>query len=179
MVKKILYLIIWSISGKYGRIKIARKQGVKIGSGCEIFRNVNFGSEPYLITIGNNVRVTSGVKFCTHDGGLWTLRKLGKVSNADIFGTIEIGDNVHIGWNSIIMPNVKIGKNSIIGCGAVVTKDIPDNSVVAGVPAKVIKSLDEYYDNNKNKIVLTANMNPAEKKDFILNMMKDNIEDVK
>lgn len=62
-----------------------------------------------------------------------------------IFGKIEIGDNVHIGWNTIIMPNVSIGNNCVIGAGAVVTKSIPDNSVAVGVPARVIESIDEKF----------------------------------
>ena len=63
----------------------------------------------------------------------------------DVFGQISIGDNSTIGWNAIIMPNVKIGKNCVIGTGAVVTHDIEDNCVVAGVPARVIESTDDYY----------------------------------
>ncbi len=57
---------------------VLRKLGVKIGKGCEIQRNVSFGSEPYLISLGDNVRVTEGCKFITHDGGVWVLRKLYK-----------------------------------------------------------------------------------------------------
>ena len=110
-----------------------------------------------MITIGNHVRITNGVRFVTHDGGVWVLRNLG-LENADIFGKIEIGDNVHIGWNAIIMPNVSIGNNCVIGAGAVVTKSIPDNSVAVGVPAKVIESIDEYYAKAQNKCVYTKAM---------------------
>lgn len=124
--------------------------GGKLGVDCEIYPDVEFGSEPYMITIGNHVRITNGVRFVTHDGGVWVLRNLG-LENADIFGKIEIGDNVHIGWNAIIMPNVSIGNNCVIGAGAVVTKSIPDNSVAVGVPAKVIESIDEYYAKAQNK----------------------------
>ncbi|MDO5151472.1 MAG: acyltransferase [Oscillospiraceae bacterium] len=99
-----------------------------------------------MIELGDNVRITNGVRFVTHDGGLWVLKNLGKIdSNVGKFGKIKIGSNTHIGWNAIIMPGVTIGKNCIIGCGAVVTKDIPDNSVAVGVPAKVIESIDDYY----------------------------------
>lgn len=72
----------------------------------------------------------------------------------DLFGRIYVGDDVHIGTNVIIMPNVKIGSNVIIGCSAVVTKDIPDNSVVAGIPARVIKSITEYTVKNEKRIFL-------------------------
>ena len=150
------------------RVKILRKQGVVIGNSCEIYPNVSFGSEPYLIEIGDNVRISADSKLITHDGGLWVLRNTGKLKNADKFGKIKIGNNVHIGTNTIIMPGVTIGNNVIIGCCAVVTKDIPSNSVAAGVPARVIETLDDYYEKNKEKVVFTKNMSNQEKRKFIL-----------
>lgn len=137
-----------------------------------MFPNVEFGSEPYLITIGNNVRITNGVKFVTHDGGIWTLRKNGILENGDIFGRITIGDNTHIGSNFIIMPGVNIGKNCIIGCGSIVTKDIPDNSVVVGIPARVIKSIDDYLEDNKKNIVFTKHMSKMEKREYLIKNLK-------
>lgn len=67
-----------------------------------------------------------------------------EIPNLNIFGKIEIKDKCFIGINSIILPNVTIGPNSVIGAGSVVTKDVPPNTVVAGVPAKVICSLEHY-----------------------------------
>lgn len=148
-------------------IELLRATGVEIGEGCSIEKDVFFGSEPYLIRIGNAVRLTTGVRFVTHDGGLWALRQKGICPNGDMFGTIEIGDGTHVGWETIIMPNVKIGKNCIIGCGAVVTKDIPDNSIAVGVPARVIETIDEYYEKNKKWIVPTKNMSSEEKKKYL------------
>lgn len=144
-----------------------RRRGGVMGKNCEIFPNVEFGSEPYLITIGDNVRIANGVRFVTHDGGICVLRNMKKLENADLFGKINIGNNVFIGWNTIIMPNVCIGNNCIIGCGAVVTKNIPDNSVVAGCPAKVIESIDEYYEKNKNKCDFIKNRNWKEKRKYL------------
>lgn len=114
-----------------------RKKGVEIGEKCEIYKTASFGSEPYLIKIGNHVRVNSGVVFVTHDGGYWVLRdeKAGfgaEFKEADKFGRIVIEDNVHIGTNAIIMPGVTIGENSVIACGAVVTHDVSPNSVWGG-----------------------------------------------
>ena len=83
---------------------------------------MDFGSEPYLITIGDHVRITAEARFITHDGGVWVFRNEEKMKDVDVFGTIEIGNNVHLGNDVIIMPNVKIGDNVVIGCGAVVTK---------------------------------------------------------
>jgi len=149
------------------RSQLLKKKGVKIGANSEIYPDVDFGSEPYLVSLGDNVRVTQGVKFITHDGGVWVLRNLKKLPNADKFGTINIGSNVHIGINSIIMPGVTIGDNCVIGCGAIVTKDIPSNSVAVGSPARVIENIDEYYDKIKDKCDFTKNLSYQEKKEYL------------
>ncbi len=154
-------------------IELLRADGVNIGNNCEIQKDVVFGSEPFLISIGNNVRITSGVKFITHDGGLWVPRRLGYVDErADRFGRISIGNNVNIGWNVIVMPGVVIGNNCVIGAGAVVTKDVPNNSVVIGVPARVIETIEEYAEKNKDRIVLTKGMNKEKKKEYLLTKYK-------
>ena len=175
--KKILNSILFLFSKIIYRLKGKRiyfnewrfiKGGGKIGKDCEIYPSVIFGSEPYLIEIGNNVRLTQSVKFVTHDGGLWVLRNLHvDMKDSDKFGKIVVEDNVHIGWDTIIMPGVKIGKNSIIGCGSVVTKSIPANSVAVGVPAKVIESIDEYYEKNKDKVIYTKNLSSKDKKKYL------------
>lgn len=168
MLKKVFNKIIWNIASEDKRIKILRKRGVKIGDRCYIEKNVVFGSEPYLISIGNDVRLTANVKFITHDGGMWVARNLGVLKNADKFGKITIGNNVHIGWDVILMPGVNIGNNTIIGAGAVVTKDIPDNSVAVGIPAKVISSIEEYCEKNSKKVYFTKNMSSLEKKNYLI-----------
>ena len=146
-----------------------RKKGLHIGTNCEISRNVCFGTEPYLISIGDNVRITNGCKFFNHDGSIWVLRNLGNVDkDADKIGIIKIGNNVNIGWNTMIMPGITIGDNVIIGAGSIITKDIPSNSVAAGVPAKVIRTLDEYCKKVTPDLVITKSMNKEEKKVFLL-----------
>jgi acetyltransferase-like isoleucine patch superfamily enzyme len=92
---------------------------------------------------------------------------------SDKFGRITIGNNVNIGWNALIMPGVTIGDNVIIGTGAVVTKDIPSNSVAAGVPAKVIESVEEYVRKNESRIVMTKGMSQNEKKLRILESFRE------
>ena len=151
------------------RIKLLRKMGVKIGTGCYIYGNTGFGSEPYLITLGNKVRITERVHFITHDGGGWVVRNYDSTyKNCDLISPITVGDNVHIGTDVTIMPGVHIGNNVIIGCGAVVTRDIPDNSVAAGVPCRVIRSLDEYIANHKAEFLETKYLSAIEKKTFLL-----------
>lgn len=156
------------------QIKINSKEylenlGVNIGDDCEIYPSVKFGSEPYLITIGDHVRLNEGVRFVTHDGGVWVVRNLKEeLRDIDIFSPITIGNNVHIGNNTIIMPGVNIGNNCIIGCGAIVTKDIPSNSIAVGVPAKVIESIDDYINKHINDFEHTKKLSSDEKKEYLL-----------
>jgi acetyltransferase-like isoleucine patch superfamily enzyme len=118
--------------------------GVRVGQGCRIYGVPEevFGSEPYLVRLGDHVSITSGVKFVSHDGGMWVFRD--QFPDLDVFGPITVGNNVFIGINSIIMPGVTIGDNVVIGSGSVVTRDIPADSVAAGVPARVLRSLEAY-----------------------------------
>lgn len=139
--------------GKYDRFTIAeyfRKQGAQIGEGCSIIPSA-LGTEPYLVKIGNNVAIAGGVIFITHDGAAWIFRK--EIPNIQIFGKIEIEDNCVIGQNAILFPNIRIGKNSIIGAGSVVISDIPENTVALGVPARVFGSVEKY----KEKCIATWN----------------------
>lgn len=101
-----------------------------------------FGSEPWMITLGNNVHITSEVRFITHDGGTLPLRK--EVPDLEITKPIVVGDDVFIGVRSIIMPGVTIGNRCIIAAGSIVTKSVPDNQVWGGIPAHFIKSTDDY-----------------------------------
>lgn len=90
------------------------------------------------------------------------------LANIDLFGTIVVGNNVQIGSNAIILPGVNIGDNVIIGAGSIVTKDVPNNTVVAGIPARAIESLEEYYLKHKEDFVPTKNFPRNEKKKFLL-----------
>lgn len=172
MCKTLFYKIRLALANREQVCKLIRERGVKCGTSCEINKNVDFGSEPYLISLGNDVRITSGVKFVTHDGGIWVLRNTKQLSNADIFGKIVVKNNVHIGMNSIIMPGVTIGNNVIIGCACVVTKDVPDNSIVAGVPGRVIESLEEYYLKNRDRCDFTKALSRNDKKKYLLDKYK-------
>lgn len=129
---------------KINPIAYARKQGVKIGHNTRLIGidDKTFGSEPFLISIGNHVTIAGQVKFINHDGGVWVFRQ--EEPDIELVKPITIGNNVFVGYRSIIMPGVTIGSNVVIGAGSLVVHDIPDNCVVAGVPAKVIRSIDEY-----------------------------------
>lgn len=156
-----------------------KEKGAIIGEDCIINASAEFGTEPYLIKIGDHVRINKGVEFVTHDGGVWVLRKASLKEHKeklDIFGNITVGSNVHIGTNATIMPNVKIGNNCIIGCGAVVTKDVPDNSIVGGVPARIIEDIQEYEEKHKNDFMLTKGLPEKETKELLLKKYKDDLK---
>ena len=92
--------------------------------------------------MGDNVTLASGSRLLTHDGSTKKIIGYSKV------GRIDIGNDVFIGAASIILPNVRIGNKVIVGAGSVVTKDIPDNSVAVGNPARVIGTYDEFVEKN-------------------------------
>ena len=117
--------------------------------------NVKWGSstipaEPYLVSIGNNVRVAANVTFVTHDiiSGLFDADLNLDGTHKFYMGTIEIRDNVAIGTNATILYNTKIGPNAIVAAGSIVTKDVPESAIVGGNPARVIG---DYYNLEKKR----------------------------
>ncbi len=89
-------------------------------------------------------------------------------------GRIRVGNNCFIGHSVIVLPGVTIGDNVIIGAGSVVSRNIPSDSVAAGVPAKVICSLDEYYERNLDKgtFYKSPGMSLKDKRNFLINNVK-------
>lgn len=118
-----------------------RKKGMDIGRGNRI-QIRRFGGEPFLIRIGNHCTISSEVSFLTHDGGTWLFTD--EMPSFQRFGPIEVLDNCFIGFRSTILPNVRIGPNSIVGACSVVTKDVPPSTIAAGNPAKIIGSIYEF-----------------------------------
>lgn len=173
MIKKIIKRLYISYLLKKKPLKYARFMGVKVGDGTRFNspKHGMFGSEPFLITIGKNCLVATNVHFVTHDGSVYLLND--KHPKCDLFGKIKIGDNVFIGLNTIILRNVTIGDNVIIGAGSVVTKSIPSNSVAAGVPAKVVTSLDNYLNKIEKEIIHTGGMPMKEKRPIIEEALKN------
>lgn len=127
-------------------ISYLRKIGVKVGDGCRFFdpESVVIDKQnPYMLVLGDNVRITHGVVILTHDYSTSVIAG----AYGDFYGSVghvHIGNNVFVGINSIILKNTNIGDNVIIGAGSVISGDIESNSVYAGVPAKKIMSLDEF-----------------------------------
>lgn len=139
-------------------IKFLRKKGVRIGKYTKFFdvRNTHIDiTRPWLIEIGDNVQITRGVTLLTH-GYDWSVLKgkYGKVLGSS--GKIKIGNNVFIGMNTTILKGVNIGNNVIIGANSLVNKDVPDNSVIAGNPSKIITNISDYLIKRENTQIKEA-----------------------
>ncbi len=152
--------------------KVAKIRGVKYGKNPK-FATKYFGSEPYLIEVGDNFETSSRVSFITHDGGVGVLRNLyTDYNDIDFFDKIIIGDNVFIGMNVTILLGTKMGNNIIVGAGSVVNGKLKSNSVYAGVPAKHICSIDEYKNKNIENFMHTFLMDTVEKEQIIKTKFK-------
>ena len=128
-------------------IATLRKMGVRIGERCRIY-TLNFGSEPWLIRIGDRVCISNDVTFLTHNLN-WPFQE--RHDSLTGFGKIEVLDNCQIGVGATILQDVTIGPNSVVGACSLVTKDVPPDSVVAGNPAKVVLTMEEYEERCKAK----------------------------
>ncbi|MBR2848041.1 MAG: acyltransferase [Clostridia bacterium] len=142
-------------------IKYARKMGVHLGNNVKIYGTMHYGSEPWIISIGSNVYLTNNICFITHDGGTLLFRD--RVPDLEITKPITIGDNVYIGVNVTILPGVTIGNNVVVGACSVITKDIPDNSVVAGNPARIIRDTDSYFEKLQKQSLHVGHLSSKEK----------------
>ena len=140
MIKRLIQKAILKYGTQSMVIATLRRMGVRVGERCRIY-TANFGSEPFLIKIGNHVCISNDVTFVNHNLN-WSFQD--KYDSLTGFGTIEIKDNCQIGVNVTILPGVTIGPNALVGAGSVVASDIPPDSVAAGNPARVICSIEEY-----------------------------------
>lgn len=122
----------------------------RMGDDCMVmFRKVPL--YPKLISLGNNVRIASNVTLVTHDV-IHTMLNIARedISLQENLGCIRIEDNVFVGSNSTVLPDVAIGPNTIIAAGSIVNKSIPGNGVYGGTPVRYICSIDEYINKREN-----------------------------
>ncbi|MEA4973973.1 MAG: acyltransferase [Candidatus Metalachnospira sp.] len=142
-----------------------RKQGIEIGENCSIFSNI-ISSEPYLISIGDNVTISNSVQLITHDNSII------KASNAkytDIFGKINVGNNSFIGAHAIILPGVSLCDGTIVAAGSVVTKSIySEYSIIGGNPAKIIGTWSDFLQINDKYGIDVSSMSNDKKREYIL-----------
>ena len=125
-------------------IEICKSRGLKVGKDVIFIEAPKFGSEPYLIEIGDRTKITANCTFINHDGAMYVIRSMEKFADARNFGRIKIGKNCFIGNNCTILPGVEMGDNCILGAGSVLNSSTIPNSVYAGVPAKFICTIEEY-----------------------------------
>jgi acetyltransferase-like isoleucine patch superfamily enzyme len=139
-------------------IKYLRRLGVKVGKGV-LFRDAKSATidltRPSLIEIGDNVDINVNFTIMTHDfaSGVF-LNKHQELVNSS--GSVKLGNNIYIGRDVTILKGASVGDNCVIGLGSVVTSHIPSNSVAVGIPAKVICSIDEYYERRKSRCLEEA-----------------------
>lgn len=126
----------YKVSISYNSNLTGHKENIYIGENTRINNGANFRFKKGKIHIGKNVRIAQNVSLLA---GSYSLQKGNRFKSIE--GFIKIGDNVWLGANVVIMPNVIIGANSVVGSNSVVTKDIPENEVWAGVPARFIRHL--------------------------------------
>lgn len=153
IINKIYRLYYTSSSNRY--IKYLRRNNIKIGKGCIIFdpKRIQIDvSRPELLEIGDNVLLHKGTVILTHD---FASRAFVTKYNEFIpsHSKIKIGSNVWLGENVSILKGINIGNNVIIGYGSIVTKSIPNNSVAVGSPAKVICTFEDYYKKRQQQYI--------------------------
>ena len=179
-IQSVLHSVYYSLIKKKKRayIKMLVKRGLQIGSNVKIIDTFFFDpSHCFLISIGDNSTICPNVRLIAHDASSKKILGYTKI------GMIEIGSNCFIGDSTVILPNVHIGTNSIIGAGSVVVNSIPPDTVAAGNPARVICSVEEYYNKIKllsqgkkifDKEYKITNLNEI-KRFEIMNSVKDSI----
>ena len=133
---------------------VGKNVSIQPGFQCDFGMNIHLGDNfltNYNVTILDVAPVTIGDDVMIGPNTLITtvghpLSPKGRKERHGICKPVTIGNNVWMGGNCTVLPGVKIGNNAVIAAGAVVTKDVPDNCVVGGVPAKVIKKLEDDID---------------------------------
>lgn len=148
MIKRILTSIRVRIRNKLNpktELQILKERGLRYGKNFNFFNShIDFG-HCWLVDIGDDVTITNST-ILAHDAS--TKYYLGKSK----IGRVTIGDRVFIGYNSVVLCNVKIGSDVIVAAGSIVTRDIPDNCIVAGNPARIIGQTSEYVERHKNNL---------------------------
>lgn len=143
----------WHRRSSESYINWIRSKGVKVGHSCYVqnTRHIDIDvSRPSLVEIGNHVFLHKNLSLITHDWASWCFVPLYN-DFIPSHAKIVIGNNVWFGESCTVLKGVTIGDNCIIGLGSIVTKDIPANSVAIGRPAKVVCSIDEYYQKRKKQ----------------------------
>ena len=137
---------VYRLRGEYTTEKLI-SMGMKVGKNFGRLNGVILDpSHCWLIEIGDNVTLAPRVHVLCHDAS--TKPFLGHTK----IGRVTIGDNVFVGAESVILPGVTVGSNVIVGANSTVTHDVPEGVVVAGSPARVICTLEEYLAKERTRM---------------------------
>lgn len=160
----------FSIRDGWKKANYLRKKNIFYHIGNKCYYNPNIlPAEPFLVCLHDNVVISAGVRLITHSAVHAVFNEEEKNKKYVCrHGKIEIHSNVYIGANAIINYGVTIGSNCIIAAGAIVTKDIPSGSVVAGIPAKVIGTYNQVKEKNKQFSEIFDNMKETK---TVMNML--------
>ena len=145
-----IYRIILKIHTTYQQfiqniyLKLCIAKGLKVGRKVRFVEVPQFGTEPFLIEIGDETTFSNNVRFVNHDGGQNALHFFEKYRDVRTFGRIKIGKQCLIGADTILMPGVEMQDNCILGAGSILTTSMKKGSVFAGIPAKFICTVEEY-----------------------------------
>ena len=157
--KVINFELRWARTNPKRYVKFLRKKGIIIGENLWITPRVDTVSiditRPSLVEIGNNVRLDRNFTLLTHDAGFFVPLNMYHEFIPQS-GRVKIGNNVYFGRNCTVFKGVTIGDNCIIGFGSIVTRDIPSNSMAVGSPARVVGTVEEYFEKRKQKCVSEA-----------------------
>ena len=163
--KALIRKILSKLRGEIDLEKL-KKRGLKVGVNFKMIgQNIIDPSHCWHIEIGDNVVLAPRVHILAHDASTGLFLGYTKVGN------VKIGNNVFIGASSTVLMGVEIGDNVIIGAGSIVSKDIPSNSVAVGIPARVVSSLEDYLNKEKE----TMNLNNTFSGEFTLRNSKFSI----
>lgn len=137
---------VYRLRGEYTTEKLV-SMGMQVGRNFKRLNGVILDpGHCWLIEIGDNVTMAPRVHILCHDASTKTFLNFTKI------GRVTIGNNVFIGAESVVLPGVTIGSNVIIGANSTVTRDIPENSVAVGSPARVITTLDAYLKKEQERM---------------------------
>lgn len=151
------------IEARIWPVRYARRIGVRVNGNLKIYGSSYemFSTEPYLISIDDNVFISVGAKFVPHDGSVLPFRL--QTPDLDLAAPIHIGANTFIGMGALILKGVTIGPNSVVGANAVVTKSFPEGGIIAGNPARLIKTTEDFLKSAHANSLKIGNLPEMEK----------------
>jgi len=161
--KRLLAFPFYATIARLWPVRYARMIGVNLEGRVTIYGSSYemFSTEPFLVTLHDNVYVSVGAKFICHDGGVLPFRA--EHPTLDLAAPITVHKNCFIGMGAVILKGVTVGANSIVGAYSVVTKDVPEGHIVAGNPARIIKTTISYINDSLEQSLDIGHLKEADK----------------